>query len=383
MSNVKIETLTPVHIGSGNFLNNNSDFFCEQIEGDNYLIVISENKIGKLLGNKSSEFIDLWLHTIARKGDVRQFISKFAPNAITKDYAKRKILLYNNVNPSETLKECIHNGMGLPYIPGSSIKGALRTAILTSLANNIKGVDEKIIVKIKDRNGDFVPKKDKHGNVIINANMVEKELFGNDPNRDVFRFIQVGDAYFEEETEIATRLINLNIRINEERLKDTLKSQIVEAIGSDSKSEFQLKVAKDYYDFVKSKFSQAGNLPVSSIGDLFRIINDHTRKLVEDEINYWNDVEKSGGDDYVNEMKKILQTIINCQTGTSCVLRIGHASGWRFITGAWAENLQNFNQVVVPASRPSNHRYAEYDFPKTRRLDEESYILGFVKLTVV
>jgi len=44
--------------------------------------------------------------------------------------------------------------------------------------------------------------------------------------------------------------------------------------------------------------------------------------------------------------------------------------------------MGNFKDVVIPASRPNNQRYEDYDFPKTRRLDEDSYILGFVKLTM-
>jgi len=384
MSNIKIKTLTPVHIGSGNLLYNNSDFISEQIDDEEYLVIISEDKIGKLLGNKSSQFIDLWLQTIIKKEDIKQFISKFAPNAVVEDYAKRKIIMFSKVNPNDTLKECIHNGMGLPYIPGSSIKGAIRTAILASLAYQVEELDDKIIVKIKDRDDNFVPKKDKYGNILVNANQVEQKLFGKDPNSDVFRFIQVGDAYFEKETEIATRIVNLNIRQSNDNLQDNSKPQIVEAIGTEAESEFQLKVSKEYYDFVKKEYSPTGNLPVSSIGDLFRLINEHTRKLVEEEINYWNDVgkKKTGGTDYIEEMQKILKEINSCVAGKSCVLRIGHASGWRFITGAWTETLQNFKEIIVPASRPNNRNYEDYDFPKTRRLDEDSYILGFVKLTI-
>jgi hypothetical protein len=112
------------------------------------------------------------------------------------------------------------------------------------------------------------------------------------------------------------------------------------------------------------------------------MINQHTKILVNDEIEYWNDINKVGAEDYINEMQKIMNEVDNCKQGKSCVLRIGHASGWRFITGAWTEALNNFKEVVVPASRPKNHTYTEYDFPKTRRLDEESFVLGFVILTI-
>ena len=370
MSTIKIETLTPVHVGSGSLLYNNSDFIKEKIDDDFYLVVISEDKIGKLLGNKGEQFINLWLDTIARKKNIKDFIARFYENAKVDDYAKRKILLFASVNPSDTLKEILHNGMGLPYIPGSSIKGAIRTAILASLSDNIHDKENKIF------------EHDRRGNKIVTATKIEKLLFGNDPNSDVFRFIQVGDAYFEKETEIATRMVNLNYRNASDNLMDKSKPQLIEAIGQEAETEFQMKIAKGYYDFVQSKFQQVGKLPVNSIDDLFRLTNTHTRKLVEGEIKIWNNIEKSGSENYVSEMKNILEKINACEGGKSCVLRLGHASGWRFITGAWTEKLNNFKDTVIPVSRPRNRNYEEYDFPKTRRLDEESYVLGFVKLTI-
>ena len=370
MSRIKIETLTPVHVGSGNMLYNNTDFVSVTIrKGDiskPYLVVISEEKVWNLLGG---QHLDNWLQAIAGRENLREFLKRFAPDAKSKDYTKRRMPLFCKINPNDTLKECIHNGLGLPYIPGSSIKGAIRTAILASLAGSISNRENKI-------------QAENRGKTTIEATQIEKELFGDDPNSDVFRFIHAGDAYFEKETEIASRLVSLNIRQREDSLWDESKSQIIEAIGTKAVSEFQLKVSSDYYDFVKRNYPQTGNLPVSSTGDLFNMINEHTRQLVEKEMNYWNEVDKSDGDDYVEEMKKISQEINQCEAGKSCVLRIGHASGWRFITGAWTEEFRNFKDVVVPASR-SNHRvYEQYDFPKTRRLDEESYVLGFVKLTI-
>ena len=366
MSNIKIETLTPVHIGSGNVLYNNTDFVQVKINQKTHIAVISEEKIWKLLGE---QHLDNWLAAIARRENSKEFLKRFAPEAKSKDYAKRRMPLFCEVKDNDTLKETIHNGMGLPYIPGSSIKGAIRTALLASLVNRISNKESKI--QVQDR-----------GRTKIEASVIEKELFGNDPNSSIFRFIQVGDAYFEKETEIATRVVNLNIRNGNDSLWDTSKPQIVEAIDAEKKSEFQLKVSKDYYDFVQRKYPQVGNLSVTSIGDLFRLINNHTKKLVEEEINYWNDINKTEGDGYVEEMRNILQEINSCEAEKSCVLRIGHASGWRFITGAWTEGLNNFKEVVVPASRPNNRHYTEYGFPKTRRLDEDSYIFGFVKFTL-
>ena len=78
----------------------------------------------------------------------------------------------------------------------------------------------------------------------------------------------------------------------------------------------------------------------------------------------------------------MLEQTQSCEAEKECVLRIGHGSGWRFITGAWTENLDYFYSVVVPVSRPKNFKYEQFDFPKTRRVDDECELLGFVKLSI-
>ena len=285
------------------------------------------------------------------------------------------------------MKETIHNGQGLPYIPGSSIKGAIRTAILTSLVDIIQDREDKIIQKRRiNKEGQRpieVPKLDKNKNKLLYADKIEKELFGRDPNNDIFRFIRVGDAYFDKDSTIATRMINLNITRKNE-LVDKSKPQLIEAIGSSETSTFSLNVAADYYKWVKSKFPTLGNLPaeLQSISGLFSLINIHTQKLIEDEIEYWKNVEKTGAEYYIETLEDLLEEVKECRNESSCVLRIGHGSGWRFITGAWTEQLSNFKTDVINAARPQNYRYSEYDFPKTRRVDEDSYVLGFVKLTM-
>ncbi len=258
--------------------------------------------------------------------------------------------------------------MGLPYIPGSSIKGAIRTAILTTLAK-----DRTLESKIKT----FGKK--------MGAGQVEKDLFGKDPNNDIFRFLQVGDAYFERECEIAMRMINLNVT-QKTNLQDRSKSQVVEAIGSGCDSVFQLKLAKNTYSWCKARSRNIGDLPkeMESEPSLLMSLNRHTKDLVSDEIAYWSDISsnKEGAEDYIVSMRHILDETKNCQEGKECVLRIGHGSGWRFITGAWCEGLDNFDEVIA-VSRPNNGRYQEYDFPKSRRIDEDSDILGFVKLSLI
>lgn len=371
MSKIKIEVLSPVHIGSGNLLQNNTDFVTYSDGDDNYISIVDDRKILELIG---VDHLNDWLLSIEKKDNTMKLIKRFAPNSKVDDFSKRKLFNYAyGVSPNDTLKECIHNGLGQPYIPGSSIKGAIRTAILATLAATVSNKEEKIKTRKMDRNG----------NPLLSAEKVEKVLFGNDPNSDIFRFIHVGDAYFEKDSEIALRVVNINIKKGND-LQDNSKPQLIEALGIEIESTFQLKISNEYYNWVKPKFESLGNLPkeIDSLSNLFMLINAHTEKLVNSELEFWREIDKTGAKEYIENMEKVLAEIESCKKEEKCVLRVGHASGWRFITGAWTEKLKNFNDVVVPASRPNNNNYTVYDFPKSRRIDEDSDVLGFVKLSL-
>lgn len=379
MNKVKIQTLTPIHIGSGEFLKNNSDFVEYKDGGDSYISIIDPKKILDLIG---VEHINDWVNLIERKGDTKEYVARMGKNATPNNYALRTLANYaSSVKKEDTLKECIHDGMGRAYIPGSSIKGAIRTAVLATLSEKMNGLENMVVTRKNEKK-------------LVSAKQVESRLFGGDPNSDIFRFIRVGDAYFEKGCELSTRVVNLNIREKKD-LKDSSKPQLVEAIGVDWESEFQMKVDKSYYDWARNhwnfdnpKVKPLGNLPkeIQDISSLFSLINIHTGKLVKDEMDYWKEVKKAGyigADDYIENMESIWEEVEACKQGMECILRIGHASGWRFMTGAWAEKLNNFEFDVVPAARPKNFNYQQYDFPKSRRLDEDSDIFGFVKLSIV
>lgn len=384
MSRIKIETLTSVHIGSGETLQYGTDFVSGlDAEGYGLFGIVDPKKILNLIGE---EHIGNWVAAIERQESTKNIIKQFAPHAKLEDYSKRILLDYCDAQAKngDTLKEFIHDGMGKPYIPGSSIKGAIRTAILATLASDVQGVDQKIDASKRDNRTGQIKKG-------ANAKKVESALFGADPNSDVFRFLQVGDAVFEPNCEEAHRMVNINERVRQS-FWDKSKPQMIETVGSCHESEFQLKIASGYYDFAKKKWPQnaknsIGNLPdeMCTLQKLFETINENTKYLIESEIKYWeerNSDDDSGKvGDYVDKMNGILAIVEQCKCGSECVLRIGHGSGWRFITGAWTEGLENFYSLVVPVSRPSNQNYTQYDFPKTRRVDDQCELLGFVKLT--
>ncbi len=377
MSRIKIETLTPVHIGSGNFISN-SELIEFQDGDDSYVGIVSPEKILKLVGEVN---INNWVTYIENDKSIKEFLKQYAPNATPKDYIKRSVL---NFGSGTTLKECLHDGSGKPYIPGSSIKGAIRTAVLASMVDVTKELEKQIDKtnpKKTDRNGNPIKK--------ASASSVEISLFAlskdKAPNSDFFRFIKIGDAYFEKDCEIALKELNLNIRISHDDLTDKSKAQLVEFIAQEETSVFELKIEKKISDWSARQESsvRVKSVPdeIANINMLFYLINCHTKSLLDSEIDYWSNVDKIGADDYISALEQIREKI-DLSDKKTCILRIGHGSGWRFMTGAWTEKLNNFSDLVIPCSRPKNdERYQEYDFPKSRRIDEDSDVFGFVKLT--
>lgn len=382
-NNIQIETLSQVHIGSGVFLQKGNDFIVVNTPEGSFIYVIDPNKLGLIIGTER-ESIDTWVTKIER-GEADSFIKLRTAGHRPEEFAKRRITNFANFdNTQGTLKECLHDGMGRPYIPGSSIKGAIRTAVMAEYARR-KG-KERLATEMTPIFQERNPRR-----LTRWLDLVEKNILGKNPNVDLFRFVKVGDAFFDKYTEMSVKQINLNIRYKTE-LIDKSKQQVVEAISPEKESSFSLKLDRDYYNTVRNaRHRDLADLPelpeeLSDVMALFTLINGHTRNLVEDEIEFWNKEisDHTGQELYVETLEDILKAITSCSPN-QCVLRLGQAIGWRFITGAWTEILDEdiFYSQIVPLARHRNDKYTNYDFPKSRRIDDESFVYGFIKLTYI
>ena len=381
-NNIKAKTLSQVHVGSGVFLQKGNDFIVVNQGNESDIYVIDPNKLGTIIGTDQAT-IDEWVIRI-ESGTAADFIQMRTKGHQPNEYAKRRITNFANFdNIQGTLKECLHDGMGRPYIPGSSIKGAIRTAVVAALARN-KGNEylSKKFTKI------FQEENRRRQDKMLSD--FEKAFMGNNPNSDLFRFITVGDAFFDKSSEIAVKQINLNIR-ERNSLVDNRMQQVVEAIGPDESTSFSMKIDKERFEFVKNaRHKDLEGLPalpqeLTNIPHLFALINQHTKQLVEEEIRIWSEDfgDFHGQSGYIENLEDILNSINSCNPN-QCVLRLGQAIGWRFITGAWTECLDEdfFYDNIVPKARPRNaQRYSDYVFPKSRRIDDESFVFGFLKLT--
>ena len=218
----------------------------------------------------------------------------------------------------------------------------------------------------------------------MSASNLEQKIFGGIQD-SLFKYLIVGDAFFEKGSEIAIDAVNLNITTKDD-LYDKSKLQSLEVICNDNEAECHITLALEKYKLAYNSLS-VKPLPqeMQSLASIFNTVNQHTKKLLEEDIKFWEEIseDKIGADEYIDSLKGIIEEIDACEVGKECILKLGHASGWRFTTGAWTEQYEWFDTHVVPASRPNNRFYQDYDFPKTRRIEENNDVLGFIKLSII
>jgi CRISPR-associated protein Csm5 len=146
-----IEILSPVHIGSGIRLVEGWDF----IYRNGILKIVNQEEILPKLSEKQlNEF-----NNDNRRRDI-----------LAKAESRRTYAL--NYKRGEVL-EFERNGNGIPYIPGSSFKGAIRTALFVSEYNKDKATFDKILHHI---NLDNRVKRERASEHLL------ERVFGKKPN---------------------------------------------------------------------------------------------------------------------------------------------------------------------------------------------------------
>lgn len=166
-----IEVLSPLHVGSGRKLIAGFDFAVSN--GTTYRLneeaILSERWPDdptwqrKLVGQPLAELLE--------PGDYKAHPEYFR-YAMKGEPAMREIV------------ECIRDVRGQPYLPGSSLKGALRTALLRAASD-----DAKVVFQRSDFGPGGGPREAKQA-----GQRLEQEAFGDDPNRDILRAMIVGDS---------------------------------------------------------------------------------------------------------------------------------------------------------------------------------------------
>ena len=367
-SNISLEILSPVHIGTQQekTWNKNLDFFYQQ--GKVY--VVDQDKLFAKL------------YALDGQNAIQTFNAKLAANRLDdlKSYIHQHVSLANIAQvvfdspqePGNEIKPLVRTGLGAPLIPGSSLKGAMRTAILTHL------IKQKPHFAKQERN-----LKNKWGR--YGDREIVKNYLGKDPNHDLLRMLQVADIELSNPQTILYKTQTLNLYGNSWKIKQSVTNylecanlQICE--GRLHIPQTQLKLA------IKNNILK--NTQVLNEGKLFEIINTHTLHLLQEEIEFWEEELALTNthpmvDDYLESLRELHAAAQDCDPSQSCVLRIGAGAGWDAMTGRWAKEetilddrtWSNLKQALRPK------KYFDTPFPKSRKALEKAKPLGFVKMS--
>ena len=181
---LKITALSPLHIGAGEELRLGFDF------------TIQGNSTYRLNVDRVLETHPGW--QTARGGRYPlpgDLLSE-------KDYNNAELFRYTlrgrprSSKGDARLQACIKDPFDRPYLPGSSIKGALRTALAWMGWKEVKPVlDSSKLNRSRSWAGQ----------------RLERELFGENPNKDLLRALQVGDCFGPKQADDCLLIVNAQV----------------------------------------------------------------------------------------------------------------------------------------------------------------------------
>ncbi len=271
--NASIEFLTPVHIGSGEFVGPHEYYI-----KDKKLYKLNMSKfISSLTPEERKTFIDyidrndqVQIRTYPKQkanSDTSVLIVEVSGN-IQKEYEQKVKDTKNSLEIYLFPHEPAHKR---PYLPGSSLKGALRTPIIQMFANaNKKQVENWLNENLHEN----LHRKDKNVEH-------EKKALGIDIREDVFRALKIPDIPLDSNCTKIVECFNYNPKKNKSTNSFDLRMQVtyskISPIGHTKKYNFQFSFDEELIENKKANFSKKFTLQ-----DLGNQANDYYLKVF-----YW------------------------------------------------------------------------------------------------
>ena len=182
-----LEVLTPVHIGSGQELYLNLDY----VDKGGQPFVVDQSSTFEAIASGNAA-LDTVLQGTANLGDLVQLAQAYHGYPLPPLGGKVATV-------PQTLREHIKDAMLRPYVPGSSLKGAIRTALMAEWLRrqDVQSYQRKLPREIPDRR-DPTKRSLSERRQGFAANDLLKHVFGANPNRDLLRALHVSDAGFQQ-----------------------------------------------------------------------------------------------------------------------------------------------------------------------------------------
>ena len=442
-----LELWTPVHIGSGEELKNKADFILENSAP--FVVDIKQTldsirtKDPQLKKYCSSEDIEDLMEISGQKygyslprlskaanpeSDNRPTISasfirkqRMGAGAISlpvkKPYSDKKTVR-SEFSEIETIREQLKDAFLRPYIPGSSIKGAVRTALWAEALHQDENYRKELQKETKREANE---RENNRPN-----NNLEGYVFSSypqaDPKADIMRSLHISDGYFEQKTLHLGDVRWANVcgdgkdaiikwrdlrQKNSEKNKSNWKEAkgvYIEALGRGAKTEvifsYDEFLLSDFSDWSPANpqtdnFSSVGSLenssrsesknqngsiksqdgvqskkrkefshiPPRNFQELRAILNRHALRIIKNEKGFFKKYKLPEVCEFYSELEKEIEKTKN----EFAWLRLGYGCGWTSMTGLTESFLDTDKQLrknIYGMNRTGKKKI----HPKTRRL---------------
>lgn len=374
--NFSLECLTPVHIGSGVNMKRDVEFLVS--DKDKTIGILDHRKVMDAFGEEkvSRETINKWVNAI----DQQKSILSLLPSDIKIDQISKRVRKYNTISFTGDLREQMHDTQNNPIIPGSSIKGSVRTAIWDRYVKDDSVTHDDVFSGMK--RGQKQYKDDKLIKEVFSPHSRRK---WSDPNKDILRFLQITDVVFDPDQASCEVFKILSERNEGWKLKrfDENGECIVEGAVASGRIKIDERNLQNNIDkgYVKMRS------PLKSIEDLFDACNRYTAKMLELELDFFSEELNLDNDrilyDYIGIIKSLLNEVKSISKN-SCIVRMGHGTGYRFMTGnkILSEKIEDddLESIFQSIRNDWRNRYRDYFHTKSRKLTSTGSPLGFVRL---
>ena len=327
---LKIQTISPIVIREGGHTIN---YYIDYIPIGNRVFVIKKEKLLKKLMEKGllERYISI-LDEAVKTQDISILKKFFVTENLCDETFLSAVSMYvlnSNINLEETqfrqIGYFIRDSYMRPYIPGSSIKGALRTALLYNLIiedpDHVKHVNSVLNEVIKDKRADIRKVDDKleerylrgtYYTVMKKRGREIKKLVPG-PHRDIFRGIMISDG---------SPFANEDILVSKVLLKESDEEReltLVEMLKAGVTSVHHIKV-DEYFTEVIAHIMELKNR-INLSGDIPRILNNFYIEVLKEEKAFAEEENILQLVNFYSRLEKAL-------TNNRFLIRIGWGSGW-------------------------------------------------------
>ncbi|MDR1584360.1 MAG: type III-A CRISPR-associated RAMP protein Csm5 [Prevotellaceae bacterium] len=405
--NLEIETLTPVSIGNGSTLSPLADYW---ING-NTACKVNYKKLEEALEAKPEALSD-YIAAVNDASSVKKnnFLYHFIKNTLKEDtnnFINETVSVVGQENAIE-LKTCVQE-QGKFLIPGSTIKGAIKSAMLYNWLIQKEHKDELIVLLnnldflYKDDSKKYLSKEEKKEKEIEKEkiktqidNLIERFLEKmSNSKRMNFSLLKIEDVYCENISPVWIHTLRYPLKYSKERKGEKREKEkekipvFLEAIPQDVKSSFNIDFEetakiKNRSPYLTKYFAENG------MNELLKDINRYSAANLEYEMNCVE--RKIELNSYLKKLEYLKNLVSQAEEGFAYIpLGFGKTNFYQSIGLA----LYNWINIIKDGEDVLNYAFESYlrlfnigkkgqeQLPTTRTLiAANQQPLGWIKLTL-